>query len=60
MSVPFLQVDLQQYLASKVLKQQPIFSTWRPVVVRAVAAELVQGIFAPGDTIFFKVGRPAL
>lgn len=54
------QVDLQQHLASSVLRLTPIFSTWRPVVTRAVAAELVQSIFAPGDTIFFKAGTGAL
>ncbi len=51
-----MQADLQQANAVRVLKQQPIFSTWRPAVVRAIAAELVQAVFAPGDTIFFKVG----
>lgn len=51
---PSMRVDLQVQLAASVLKQQPIFSTWRPVVVRAVASTLVHCTFAVGDTIFFK------
>lgn len=52
------QTDLHVHLAASVLRQQPVFSTWRPVVVRAVAAELVQGILTPGDVIFDKVSGP--